>query len=63
MTRCFFSSTFLRARDKFLTETTEYAEQAPEDPKLVGCMTPSEKWKGVRLNDPDGIVLEIWQRL
>jgi len=54
---------FARARDKFLTETTEYAEQAPEDPKLVGCMTPSEKWKGVRLNDPDGIVLEIWQRL
>jgi len=48
--------------DKFLAETTEYAEPTPEEPKLLGCMMPSEKWKGVRFNDPDGIVLEIWQR-
>ena len=46
-----------------LAENTEYADPPPKTPKLLGCMMPSEKWKAVRLNDPDGIVLEIWQRL
>jgi catechol 2,3-dioxygenase-like lactoylglutathione lyase family enzyme len=44
----------------------EQAEPEPTDPKLLGCMTPSvdedEPWKIVRFNDPDGIILEIWQR-
>jgi catechol 2,3-dioxygenase-like lactoylglutathione lyase family enzyme len=48
--------------EKSLAEHTQYAEPAPEDPKLLGCMMPSEEWKGVLLKDPDGIVLEIWQR-
>jgi len=46
-----------------LAENTEYADPPPKTPKLLGCMMPSEKWKAVRFNDPDGIVLEIWQRL
>jgi catechol 2,3-dioxygenase-like lactoylglutathione lyase family enzyme len=44
----------------------EQAEPEPSDPKLVGCMTPSldddKPWKVVGFKDPDGIVLEIWQR-
>jgi catechol 2,3-dioxygenase-like lactoylglutathione lyase family enzyme len=41
----------------------EYADPSPVDPKLFGCMMPSNKWKVVRFKDPDGINLEIWQRL
>lgn len=44
----------------------EHAEPEPSDPKLLGCMIPSEDetqpWRRVRFNDPDGITLEIWQR-
>ena len=44
----------------------EYAEPEPSNPKLLGCMIPSEDenrpWRAVRFNDPDGITLEIWQR-
>ena len=45
---------------------TEYADPEPSDPKLLGCMIPSEDeekpWRAVRFKDPDGITLEIWQR-
>jgi catechol 2,3-dioxygenase-like lactoylglutathione lyase family enzyme len=48
------------------TRVIEYAEPEPSDPKLLGCMIPSEDenhpWRAVRFNDPDGIILEIWQR-
>jgi len=44
----------------------KHAEPEPDDPKLLGCMIPSENenrpWRRVRFKDPDGIILEIWQR-
>ena len=44
----------------------EHLKPEPTDPKLLGCMIPSEDenrpWQRVRFNDPDGIILEIWQR-
>lgn len=44
----------------------EHAEPEPSDPKLLGCMIPSEDdnqpWRVARFKDPDGISLEIWQR-
>jgi len=44
----------------------EHAETEPSDPKLLGCMSPSldeeQPWRAVRFKDPDGIILEIWQR-
>jgi hypothetical protein len=46
-----------------LAEITEYADQHPKTCKLFGLVKPSEKWRAVRLNDADGITLEIWQRL
>lgn len=55
------------------TTTLEQAQivQMPEPPpksvKLQGAMKPGTKdpqkpWKSVRFNDPDGILLEIWER-
>ena len=41
----------------------EYADPEPENPKLYGCMKPSGHWKRVAFKDPDGIHLEMWQRL
>jgi catechol 2,3-dioxygenase-like lactoylglutathione lyase family enzyme len=44
----------------------EHAEPEPSNPKLLGCMIPSEDenkpWKTMRFEDPDGITVEIWQR-
>ncbi len=40
----------------------ELADPIPEGPKLLGCMTPTEKWKRVSFKDPDGISIELWQR-
>jgi len=42
-------------------------EPPPNSPKLLGAMKPGTKdpkkaWKMVRFNDPDGILLEIWER-
>lgn len=48
--------------EKLLDGVVEYAEPVPENPKLTGCMKPSENWKRVAFKDPDGIHLELWQR-
>ena len=40
----------------------EQADPVPDNPKLLGCMTPTEKWKRVSFKDPDGISIELWQR-
>jgi catechol 2,3-dioxygenase-like lactoylglutathione lyase family enzyme len=48
--------------DDLFTGVVEYAELIPDNPKLLGCMTPSEKWKRVLFKDPDGISIELWQR-
>lgn len=44
----------------------EHVKPDPDNPKLLGCMIPSENddqpWKRVMFKDPDGISLEIWQR-
>ena len=40
--------------------------EVANDLKLLGCMIPSEDetrpWKSMRIQDPDGITLEFWQR-
>jgi catechol 2,3-dioxygenase-like lactoylglutathione lyase family enzyme len=52
--------------DALKLRVIEYDEPEPFDPKLLGCLKPSvneeQPWKIVRFNDPDGIILEIWQR-
>ena len=52
---------------KSSARVVEHAEPEPTDLKLLGCMIPSEDenrpWRRVRFLDPDGITLEIWQRL
>jgi len=49
--------------DSALAGIVEYADPYPEDSKLFGCMKPSDKWRRVGFKDPDGINIEIWQRL
>ena len=51
------------ALENALAGIVEYADPVPEDPKLFGCMKPSDKWRRVAFKDPDGINIEIWQRL
>jgi catechol 2,3-dioxygenase-like lactoylglutathione lyase family enzyme len=46
-----------------LDDIVEYADPVPDDSKLFGCMKPSDKWKRVAFKDPDGVSIEIWQRL
>lgn len=48
--------------EDLLEGVVEYADPVPDDPKLLGCMKPSEKWKRVSFKDPDGISIELWQR-
>ena len=48
---------------KVLNGVVEYADPKPISPKLYGCMQPSEKWKRVAFKDPDGIHIEMWQRI
>lgn len=60
-------STMSRSQfDSSEVQMVEQAEPEPSDPKLYGCMIPSEDegqpWKSVKFNDPDGIPLEIRQR-
>ena len=47
---------------KLLDGVVEYADPNPNNPKLSGCMQPSENWKRAAFKDPDGIHLELWQR-
>ena len=47
---------------KTLAGVVEYADPVPDDPKLTGCMKPSENWKRAAFKDPDGVSIEIWQR-
>ena len=54
-----FSDTRL---ENLLAGVVEYAEPNPDNPKLFGCMKPSENWRRVAIKDPDGIDIEIWQR-
>ena len=51
-----------KALHDLLIGVVEYAEESPENPKLLGCMTPSENWKRISFKDPDGISIEVWQR-
>lgn len=48
--------------ENLIDGVVEYAKTVPDDPKLSGCMKPSENWKRVAFKDPDGIHLELWQR-
>ncbi|MCW4011644.1 MAG: VOC family protein [Candidatus Bathyarchaeota archaeon] len=48
--------------EKLLDGVVECADPVPENPKLSGCMKPSERWKRVAFKDPDGIHIELWQR-
>ena len=48
-------------------QIVQMPEPPPTNPKLQGAMKPGTKdqkkaWKMVRFNDPDGIILEIWER-
>ena len=48
--------------ENLVAGVVEQADPVPENPKLLGCMTPSENWKRVAFKDPDGISIELWQR-
>ena len=48
-------------------QIVQMPESLPRNAKLQGAMKPGTKdpkkpWKFVRFNDPDGILLEIWER-
>lgn len=49
--------------EELIHGVVEYADPVPEDPNLVGCMNPSDRWRRVAFRDPDGIHLEMWQRV
>jgi len=51
------------ALEDALAGIIKYADPVPEDSKLLGCMKPSKKWRRVGFKDPDGINIEIWQRM
>jgi lactoylglutathione lyase len=48
--------------ENLLNGVFEYADPIQDNPKLSGCMKPSENWKRIAFKDPDGIHLELWQR-
>ena len=48
-------------------QIVQMPEPPPSNPKLQGAMKsgtkdPKKAWKRVRFNDPDGVLLEIWER-
>jgi len=57
----------IRTRTSEEAQIVQMPETPPKNAKLLGAMKPGAKhpekpWKVIRFNDPDGILLEIWER-